>query len=110
MGRTQEYIQKEYGFPLEVVEHIHVLGAVVPVEILPNDPNRVAWTIFNVGAGIGYVAFSSAVGAAFGMQMAGNGGFISTNAREDGEVPCRSLWAIGAAATTLYIFETRAVG
>lgn len=112
MGRVSEYIEKEYGFPLETVEVIVVLNAAVPVAVLPNDPNRVSWTCFNLGAAIGAIGFTpdvSVVAPFNGILLAAAGGMTGATAREDGELPCHAIWGIGAGATTLYLMVTRAI-
>lgn len=109
MGRATEFIERTYGFPCETIERAVVLNAAAPVVVLQNDPNRVAWTIFNLGVALGYVAFTNVVGPLFGIQLGAVGGVAGSNAREDGELPARALWGIGAGATTLYVIETRAM-
>jgi|GEM_PF-6290714 len=109
MGKVTDYVNSLYGFETETTERAVVLGAAAPVIVMPNDPNRLSWTIFNLGAAIGYVAFTSAVAAAFGMQLAAAGGVATSNAREDGDLPTHELWGIGAGATTLYVVETKAL-
>lgn len=109
MGACLDYIQRIYGFRLETVERVQVLAAGVVAQVLLNDPNRVNWTIFNLGANVCTAAFSNNVAAAFGIQIAAAGGTVGSNAREDGELPARALFGFSAAGTTLYIVETRQV-
>jgi hypothetical protein len=79
------------------------------VLVLPPDPNRFSYTVFNLGAAVGHVGPSSAVGALFGVQINAAGDFFGTDADSDGEFPCHELFGLGVAATTLYIIGTRAV-
>jgi hypothetical protein len=99
-----------YRAPVETVEVVVVLVAAAPAAlVLPNNPNRLAWTIWNLGAGVAQVAPTSAVGVLFGSNIAAAGGMIGVTARDDGELPARALWGISAAGTTLYILQTVAI-
>lgn len=109
MGKVSEYMENMYGARLETINRVVVLNAAFPVVVFPNDPNRFAWTLTNVGAAIAYVAFDAAVGAAYGIQLAAVGGWRTSTARDDGELVTRSMYGLGAGATTLYITETRAI-
>lgn len=109
MGRTREYVEREYGFPTDVNQNAVVINAATATRIFQNNPNRISWTIVNLGAAIAYLAFTSNAGAAFGMQLAATGGLMSMNARDDGEVPVMEIWALGAGASTLFAVETIAV-
>jgi len=105
MGRCREYVQNLYGFPCDTVERVVVTGA-LPVVALPNNPDRVGWVVFNLGANIAYLAFDSQVAALRGMQVAATGGIAGSSARDDGEMSSRELWCISpAGASTLYIAE-----
>jgi len=110
MGAARDYITKEYGRPCETVEAVVVLvAAAAAAVVLPNNPNRLAWTIWNLGAGAAQIAPTSAVGALFGSNVAGAGGMIGVTVREDGELPSRQLWGYSLAGTTLYILQTVAL-
>jgi hypothetical protein len=109
MGRCSEFVARQYGFPTETVARVVVLNAAAAVQVMLNDPNRVAFLVMNLGAALGYVAPTSAVAALFGILLAANGGVTGSNARDDAEYPSYEMWGIGAGATTLYVLETRAV-
>lgn len=106
MGKVSEFVNIRFGCETKLRESVVVLGAGTPVPVLPNNPDRFSWTIFNLGGAIGYVGFSSAVAALNGMQLAATGGIASSNAVNDGELPTHDVFGIGAGATTLYIVET----
>jgi hypothetical protein len=109
MGAVRDFIDKQFGVPTETTERVVVLGAVVPIEVLPANPNRFAWIMFNLGGGLAYIGFDSRTAALRGMQIAAGGGNIVANARDDLEYPTKQLFGIGSAATTLYILETVAI-
>jgi hypothetical protein len=107
MGAARDYITKEYGQPCETVEVVvPLVAAAAAVQVLPNNPNRLAWTMWNLGVGAAQVAPTSAVGALFGSTIAGAGGVIGVTVREDGELPSRQLWGYSLVGTTLYILQT----
>jgi len=110
MGAAAEYVAREYGRPCETREVAVVLvAAAAPVQVLPNDPNRMAWIVWNLGAGAAQVGPTSAVGALFGSNVAAAGGMVGASVREDGELPSRVLWGFSTVGTTLYILETVAL-
>lgn len=109
MGRCRDFVKRQYGFDCDTTERAVVLNAAAPVLVLNNDPNRVAWTIFNLGANIGYLAFTSAVGALYGFQINAAGDYTSSSARDDGEMPTHEVYGLGVGATTLYVIEVIAV-
>lgn len=106
MGNVSQFIRKKYGvncsFPDPVIV---VLGAAAPVRILQNNPNRFAWTIQNMGAAIAYISPLANVGPLLGIGLAATGGLIGFDADVDGPIPTHEQWGIGAAATTLVIWE-----
>ena len=106
MGKVSDFVNSRFGCLTDIRESVVVLGAGAAVPVLANNPNRFSWTIFNLGASIGYVGFTSGVTALNGMQLAATGGIASSNAVNDGELSCNAIFGIGAGATTLYIFET----
>lgn len=110
MGRASQFIAATFGFQCESREtDVATTAAAAPVLI--NNPNRVSWTIFNLGGNIVYVSFSGTVpSATHGIEIAANGGFLSVNARDEGELPCRSLVGISpGGASSLYVVETVAI-
>jgi hypothetical protein len=110
MGRTSEYIEKNYGFPLQTVEAAVALVAAAPAAIvLQNNPNRVSYTVFNLGANVAFVGFTSAVGILFGIQLNAAGDFFAVDAKDDGELPGRELYGLSVLGTNLYIVSNEAV-
>jgi hypothetical protein len=108
MGRCSQFIAAQFGFSCETRESDVPLVIAAPVQVLQNNPNRVAWTIFNLGANPAYLSFGGTIpSATHGIEVAAGGGFISVNAREEGELPARDLYGISTGgATALYVSET----
>lgn len=110
MGAALDYLIKTYKTRVTTNEIVVVLVAAAPAAIvLPNNPNWLAWTIWNLGAGVAQIAPTSGVGVLFGSNVAAAGGMVGVTVREDGELPARGLWGISAVGTTLYILETVAL-
>jgi len=75
-------------------------------KILNNNPDRIFSLIVNLSANRGWIGFSSQVTSTRGIPIAGNGGFVSLNVEEDGELVIYEVWAINEnAAGTYYIVE-----
>jgi len=107
MGSVREYIRRKYGANCDFADpRVIVLGAAVPVQVFNNNPNRFSWTVQNMGAAIAYISPLANVGALLGIQLAANGGLIGFDAEVDGTIPTHEFWAIGAAATTIVVWET----
>lgn len=110
MGRVSEYINRKYGFPVQTVEAVVVLGAAAAAAVvLQSNPNRVSYTIFNLGANVAFIGFTSAVGALFGIQLNAAGDYFAVDAKDDGEITEMQLFGISALGTTLYIVSNEAV-
>lgn len=70
--------------------------------ILPNDPNRLGWTIINLSANVLYLGMSQAVSAANGIILAANGGRASAIWDEDFILVGREWWIFDAAGGSNY--------
>ena len=82
-----------------------MLNGVTAVQIMPNNPDRVGFVIFNLGGAIAYIGLSSAVAALNGSQLAATGGAATANAADEGEYTTYQQFGIGAGATTVYVLE-----
>ena len=110
MGRASEYINKQYGFPVQTVEaQVALVAAAAAAPVLLQNPNRVSYTIFNLGANVAFVGFSSDVGILYGIQLNAAGDYFMTDAKDDGELPTRALYGLSVAGTDLYIVQNIAV-
>lgn len=81
------------------------------VQILPNNPNRLGYSIINMSANIIYVAWSRNVGPTHGVLLTPNGGSTYVEWAEDFEMCCWSVFAVAAApASDIYIVAVDIVG
>jgi len=76
-------------------------------EILGNNPNRLAFTITNLGATVCYIGLTNTVAAATrGIRLDANGGSVSFVWDEDFQAVAWAWWIIAAAGTpAVYAFE-----
>lgn len=87
---------------------VTVVGA---QNVLPGDPERTLWIIYNLSASDIYVGFGGEVGANNGMIVPSGGGFITMNVTEDYEAVTLPVWVYSSAAgNQLYIMSTRRDG
>jgi hypothetical protein len=111
VGDVWDYIERVYGVSLYEVEAFVVLAPGAPAApILPNNPNRFAYEMFNLGAGVAYAAFTVAVSPVFGMQLDPLGGGIGMSVKDDGNVPTRGLFGFSPLGATIYYFEILSQG
>ena len=79
MGALAEYVKKKFGVETRsypITDPISCLTTVTA--ILPNNPDRLAFTLVNLGVTAMYVAWDRGVLASHGIYVAPNGGTFST--------------------------------
>jgi len=81
-------------------------GGVAAVLILQNNPDRLAWTLINLGANPLYVGLTNLVSAVNGIFLAANGGQVTMKYDEDFQMVGWAWWAISpAGADAIYTLE-----
>lgn len=86
------------------------IGA-TPTELLKNNPNRLAWTLINLGTEAVYLAFTPDVAATKGIYVAAGGGTMGLLFSEDFELCTYPVWGIGAVGgDDIYLVEVVAIG
>jgi hypothetical protein len=74
--------------------------------LLSNNPNRLAWTIVNLGANPVYIALDNDVSQTKGILVAANGGSVSMVWNEDFDMVAWSWYGIAlSSACKVYIVE-----
>lgn len=106
MGLVSNYIRKRWGCHTNWVENFVAVILANSNVAAQNNPNRFSIMFQNMGANIVYISVASGVGPLAGIQLAANGGLISFNVEDDGEITTRQWYSIGAGASTLYVGET----
>jgi hypothetical protein len=110
MGALSDYVRSTYGVNTSIKTKNVSLVTTAPVVVLENNPNRIAWAIFNLSTGVAYLTFEGIPSATYGIQVNASGGSVSFNGLNDLEIPELGLLGISTgAATTLWVFETVAV-
>jgi len=92
------------GFPSRpVINPVTNTVDTTPTLILRNNPDRIFWLIVNLSANNGYVGWDTQVSSSRGLFIAGNGGFISANIEEDGELVIQEVYAVNLGASGTYM-------
>jgi len=74
-----------------------------PTLILRNNPDRIFWLVVNLSANNGFLGWDTLVSSTRGLFIAANGGFVSANIEEDGELVIYDVWAINQNASGTYL-------
>lgn len=102
------YIEAKLGFKTRSVQNPVVTAVPTTVTmILKNNPDRVGYTIVNLGAKDLHVAFDNEVSTSRGILISAAGGSLTLSADEDGEICGYALYGISTdAQNNIYSIET----
>lgn len=107
MSILQRLIEREFG--VKTTCNINpVVGAVgvIPILVLQNNPNRLAWTFLNLSAGWLSLGFDRDVSNTYGIYIASGGGGINFLWKEEFELVGWQLFAVAQnAASPIYVVE-----
>lgn len=110
MCALSRYVEAKFGVKTMAVPNpVTASCGTTATVLLQNNPDRLAYTVVNLGATAMYVAWDRAVSATHGVYVAPNGGSVSFSAEEDGELVGYEL--LGVAITTpvdIFAIETEA--
>lgn len=101
-------LTKLFGMHTRSVENpvIANTGGAVAVLFMRNNPDRLAWTLINLGVNPLYVGLTDQVAAANGIYIAANGGRVTAKYDEDFQMTGWAWWAISpAGADAIYSLE-----
>ncbi len=100
-----DFTYKRFGRETYPRESSPIVGASATL-VLPNNPDRLFWSMHNRAVSDITIAFNSQVTTGVGILLASNGGFASQAIEEDGNVVAWEVYAVGpGAGLQLYIFE-----
>ena len=103
----QDLLETQYGIKTDI--RINPLTSQIQTtatELLKPDPNRLAWTLINLGAQACYVAFTPDVATSKGVYVAATGGVFSLLWNEDFSLVCFPVYALTTvAAVDIYLVE-----
>ncbi len=105
MGKLADIIEHEYGFHIRAERPpFSEQLSTTAVQIFKANPDRISWTIINLGSVAVYLAHEEAVSTTNGIYVAANGGSIMMVWHEDGELVAYSVWAVATSGTpTIYV-------
>lgn len=86
IGAAAQFVAQQYGGGF-VVRSGTVAVGVAPVVIVPNDPDRVAVIVINIGTTQVTLAFRGDLTAGQGIVLLDNGSAYSVNVRDDAILP-----------------------
>jgi len=103
----REVIDKQFGVKTGVKVNPLVTQVETTVtQLLKPNPNRLAWTLINLGANQVYVAFSNDVSSSKGVYVSATGGVFGLLFSEDFDLCAYPVWAIAdTAAAACYLVE-----
>jgi hypothetical protein len=103
----KDVLTRVYGVKtdMDVNPLLAATGLGVVVQLLQPNPNRLAWTLINLGAVPVYLAFTPNPGVANGIYTAALGGNTGLIYSEDFELVTYPLWAFSAAVCDVYLVE-----
>ena len=109
--KLQELIETQYGVKTDI--KINPLASQIETTVtnlLKPDPNRLAWTLINLGATACYVAFTPDVSTTKGVYVAALGGVFSLLWNEDFSLVVFPVYGIAVdAANAIYLVEVLAI-
>lgn len=108
VGPLSAAIEREIGVPTEprINPDTGSVGIAV-IRVLPNNPNRFAFLIINLGTAAVFIAPDNAVSLTRGIRLAPSGGVFASNWREDGHLVGWNWFAISsAAAQDIFVLES----
>lgn len=102
---ARKLIDKLFGVRTKGVENPVVSSVgTSAVEVLHNNPSRLAWLIINMSSNTVYVAFERDVSSSKGVILQANGGFTSVTVSEDFDLVTYAVWAVASgAASAIYV-------
>jgi len=92
------------GFPSRpIINPVTDTVETVATLILRNNPDRIFWLVVNLSPNNGYLGWDTQVSSTRGLLVAANGGFVSANIEEDGELVIAEVWAVNLNAAGTYM-------
>jgi len=110
MGALADYVKKKYGVHTRSFPDPEAVSCLTTVTVLlRNTPDRLGYTIVNLGTTAMYVAWDRGVLATHGIYVAPSGGSFSLGAEEDGELVGYELFGISiTSANDIFTMVTEA--
>jgi len=68
------------------------------LEVLPNNPSRLGWTIINLSTNVIYVGDSAAVSSTNGIRLSASGGYVGWKVGEEFHLVTDGVWCVASGA------------
>jgi len=107
MGALSDAIDREFGVPTEprINPVTNSVGTSI-VRILGNNPNRMSFSIVNLGTSAMFIAPDNGPSTSRGIRLDAGGGSFSANWRDDAHLTGWDWFAIAeAAAQSIFVLE-----
>jgi hypothetical protein len=100
-----DVLLKRWGVRSQAAQKTVSVG-VAAVQIVPNNPQRLALTIINLSTNSVYIALDNSVAATKGMVLQPTGGSATFSLDEDFQMVGWEIWGIATgAASAVYVIE-----
>lgn len=93
MGAALDFVIASWG-GLVLEQETNPTISTTPSVVVPNNPDRVALVVLNIGAGTVFMSLSNTPSANAGIFLGANGGAVTMNVRDDGTLPSRQWSAV----------------
>ena len=107
----QDLLEKQYGVKTDIrINPLVTQVQTTLTQLLKPDPNRLAWTLINLGSNALYVGFDEQTSTTRGVYVAATGGVFSLLFNEDFSLVAFPVYAITTvAAADIYLVEVIAL-
>lgn len=96
------FSQSRYGIAITTRDRGDVTIGITPTQLVENNPKRVHWLAMNRSVNNGSAGSDLQITFANGFLVAANGGLISLDVLEDGEVVAHPFFAINDSASGIW--------
>jgi len=103
----KDVINDKFGLNTRSITNrlLNTIGVTV-AQVLPHDPNRLSWTVINLGANNVYIHSTRDVSATQGILLTPNGGSVTMTWEYDFDLVGYEVWGISAGAgNAIYTIE-----
>lgn len=105
IGAAAEFVASNFGGGFVVRDNVIAVG-LVPVVVAPNDPDRVALVVVNIGAVAVTINYRENITLNQGIVLLDNGSTYSVNVRDDAILPAWMHAALSSGVgSTLFVVE-----
>jgi len=106
-AKSEVPAEMKLGYPTRpIINPVTATVLTTATLVLRNNPDRIFWLVINLSVNKGYAGWDTEVASTKGIPLAANGGYVSCNIEEDGELVIHEVYAINENAQgTYYVVE-----